>query len=197
MKNAVQEIWLQKSSNHFRKERGLQLDLDELVEFREGGDPSPDKEGGRGGMGLVYLRHREKPGLNVLEGVCPGIGRNQKKGICRSYRESGPKCPVQSGAPALLRFQPLSQFRGPAQDRVGLSWAAVAPLSCKFHPSLHSRKGVELWNALSHLSLVLAEPGVRLLNAHKPQTATRDLGGVECCELLGGGVVRGGGHGAL
>lgn len=30
-------------------------------------------------MGLVYLRHREKPGLNVVEGVCQGIGGNQKK----------------------------------------------------------------------------------------------------------------------
>ena len=119
-------------------------------------------------MGLVYLRHREKPGLNVVEGVCQGIGGNQKKkkkGICKSCRVPGPKCPVWSGALARLRFQLLSLFRGLTQDRVGLSWAAVVPLSCKLHPSLHSRKGVELWNAVSHWSLVLDELGVRLPNA--------------------------------
>lgn len=103
----------------------------------------------------------------------------------------GPKCPVRSGALARLRFQPLSLFGRLTQDRVGLSWAAAVPLSCKLHPSLYSRKGVELWNALSHWSLVLDELGVRLSNAYKPQAAPRDLGQIEGCELFRGkGVQR-------
>lgn len=126
-------------------------------------------------MCLVYLRHSEKPGLNVLEAVCPQTGRNQKKGMFKSCRELGPRCPVGSGAPAMLRFQPLSLFRELAQDRVGQSWAGVMPLPCKLHPSLYSRKG-ELWHALSHLSLVPDVPGVHLPNAHEPQTAPQRLG---------------------
>lgn len=51
MKNTEQEIWLQKSSNHFRKARGLKIDLDKLVELREGAFPR-DKEGGREGPGV-------------------------------------------------------------------------------------------------------------------------------------------------
>lgn len=31
IQNTIQEIWLQKSCNDFRKERGLKLGLDELV----------------------------------------------------------------------------------------------------------------------------------------------------------------------
>ena len=112
--------------------------------------------------------------------------KKKKKGICKSCRVPGPKCPVWSGAPTRLRFQLLSLFRGLTQDRVGLSWAAVVPLSCKLHPSLHSRKGVELWNAVSHWSLVLGELGVRLPNAYKPQAAPRELGQVEGCELFRG-----------
>lgn len=98
---------------------------------------------------------------------------------------------MRSGALARLRFQPLSLFGRLTQDRVGLSWAAAVPLSCKLHPSLYSRKGVELWNALSHWSLVLDELGVRLSNAYKPQAAPRDLGQIEGCELFRGkGVQR-------
>ena len=84
MKNTEQEIWLQKSSNHFRKAKGLKIDLDKLVELR-GGSSFSGQGGREGGRGLVYLRHREKPGQNVVEGVCQGIwegwgsGRNQKK----------------------------------------------------------------------------------------------------------------------
>lgn len=47
MKNTEQEIWLQKSSNHFRKARGLKIDLDKLVELREGSSFSG--QGGREG----------------------------------------------------------------------------------------------------------------------------------------------------
>lgn len=45
---------------------------------------------------------------------------------------------------------------------------------------------MELWNALSHWSLILDELGVRLSNAYKPQAAPRDLGRVEGCELFRG-----------
>lgn len=140
---------------NFVKERRLQLGPDKPGEFREG-VPSQDEEGGREECACV-LRHSEKPGPSVVEGVCPQMGRNQKEGIFKSSGELGPKCPVGRGAPAVLRFQPLSLFRELAQDWVGQSWAGVAPLSCKLHPSLHSRKGVALWSALSHPSLVLAE----------------------------------------
>lgn len=47
MKNTEQEIWLQKPSNHFRKARGLKIDLDKLVELREGSSFSG--QGGREG----------------------------------------------------------------------------------------------------------------------------------------------------
>lgn len=70
-------------------------------------------------MYLVYLRHSEKPGPNVVKGVCPQIGRNQKQGIFKSSGKLGRKCTMGSGAPAVLRFQPLSLFRELAQDRVG------------------------------------------------------------------------------
>lgn len=74
----------------------------------------------------------------------------------------------------MLRFQPLSLFRKLAWDRVGQSWAGVAPLSCQLHPSRRSRKGVELWNALFHLSRVLAEPGVCLPDAGQPPETWED-----------------------
>lgn len=107
----------------------------------------------------MYLKYGEKHGPDIC--VCE-LGEIRNKESSNPLESWGPNAPVGSGAPAVLRFQPLSLMRELAQDRVGQSWADVAPLSCKLHPSLHSRKGVELWNALSHLSLVLAEPGVSL-----------------------------------
>ena len=107
MKNTEQEIWLQKSSNHFRKAKGLKIDLDKLVELR-GGSSFSGQGGREGGRGLVYLRHREKPGQNVVEGVCQGIwegggsGRNQKK----KKRKKESANPVECQGPnALCRVE--------------------------------------------------------------------------------------------
>lgn len=62
-------------------------------------------------------------------------GKKGGGGFFKSSGELGPKCPWGSGTPAALRSQPLSLFGELAQDRVGQSWAGVAPLSCKLHPS--------------------------------------------------------------
>lgn len=58
MKNTEQEIWLQKSSNHFRKARGLKVDLDKLVELREG---SSSGQGGREGPGVFEAQGEAWP----------------------------------------------------------------------------------------------------------------------------------------
>lgn len=83
--------------------------------------------------------------------------------------------------PAVPRSQPLNLFRELAWDRVVQSWAGVAPLSL----SLHSGKGVELWKAPSHLSLVLAKPEAYLPDA--PRQPLRHLGGAQRGELFAGG----------
>lgn len=78
-------------------------------------------------MCLVYLRACEKPFLNVVEGVCPRIGRNQKTRNPRILWRAGAQMPCEELSASCAQVpapQPV-QRTGLGQGGSVLGWCCA------------------------------------------------------------------------